>query len=76
MLILFQSPTPPRTSYAETWPTNQSHHTLSMSPLSAGYPPSAVFSAAHTQSTFSTVNPHHWSVTVHPPAAQHTHMPS
>lgn len=77
VLILFQSPTPPRTSYTETWPTNQSHHTLSMSPYLQGIPPAQSSSQLPTPNRlFPQSEPHHWSVTVHPPAAQHTHIPS
>ncbi|KAH9229013.1 hypothetical protein K456DRAFT_794028 [Colletotrichum gloeosporioides 23] len=77
MLILVQSPTPPRTSYTETWPTNQSHHTLSMSPYLQGIPRAQSSSQLPTPNRlFPQSEPHHWSVTVHPPAAQHTHIPS
>lgn len=61
VLILFQSPTPPRTSYTETWPTNQSHHTLSMSPYLQGIPPAQSSSQLPTPNRlFPQSEPHHW----------------
>ncbi|KAF0329057.1 hypothetical protein GQ607_003725, partial [Colletotrichum asianum] len=58
-------------------PTNQSHHTLSLSPYLQGIPPAQFSSQLPTPNRlFPQSEPHHWSVTVHPPAAQHTHIQS